>query len=213
MSALREETLSIAMLNGEQILLVLNSKLGLEQEIPSGGAYVALTNDRIIGTWQEDSRQRNIAVKASSVESLELVKLKRDPRPLFTGGLFVLAGLGVPWLAMTLDLSGLLSFTIAILLVVLGLLTASTYFVREQIALLSIRGGNWEFAVPLTTNQAVAGGFTFINRYFASSAAQPEIDSPAPPWGETSEIEEAVEALDQSFSPADPNPNESTQPQ
>ena len=212
MSALREETLSIAMLNGEQILLVLNSKLGLEQEIPSGEAYVALTNRRIIGTWQENSRQRNIAIKTPSVDSLELINLKRDPRPLFTGGFFVLAGLGVPWIAMALDLSGLLSYAIAILLVLLGFLTTSTYFVREQVALLSIRGGNWEFAVPLTTNQAVAGGFTFINRYFALSAPQPEIDSLTPPWGETNEVEEAVEPLDEPCPPADPNPNESTQP-
>ena len=212
MSALREETLSIAMLNGEQILLVLNPKLGLEQEIPPGGAYIALTNDRIIGTWQEDSRQRNIAIKTPSVDSLELIKLKREPRPLFTGGFFVLAGLGVPWFAMALDLSGLLSYAIAILLVVLGFLTASAYFVREQVALLSIRGGNWEFAVPLATNQAVAGGFSFINSYFALSTPQPEINSPTPTWGETNELEEPVEQLDESCSPADPNPNESTQP-
>lgn len=212
MSALREETLSISMLDGERVLLVLNCKLGLEQAIPSGEAYVALTSQRIIGTWQEDSRQRNIAIKTPSVDSLELIKVKRDPRPVFTGGLLFLAGLGVPWLAMVLGLSGLLSSAVGILLVVLGSLTASTYFVRKHVALLSIRGGNWEFAVPLTTNQAVSGGFTFINHYFAASGRQPETDSPTPPWEKTSEVGEAVEPLDESFVPANPNPNESTQP-
>jgi hypothetical protein len=83
---------------------------------------------------------------------------------------------------------------------------------REQVALLSIRGGNWEFAVPLATNHAVTGGFSFINRYFALSVPQPEIDSPTPPWEETNEVEEAVEPLDESRFPADPISNESTQP-
>jgi hypothetical protein len=166
------ESLQTTMLAGEEVHLVLGSKGGVTKSAPAGEDYLVLTSRRIIAAWREETRRRQVAAPLDRVDGVELAELSRELKPLVTGGLFMLAGVMVPWVAALLNLNSIVAWLLAAVLLVLGAVTASAYFVRDQAAIITFRAGALEASLPLRSAQAVRGAYTAASLFFSLAAAK-----------------------------------------
>lgn len=167
-----KEALQTKLLQGEEVHLVLGGKGGLSKSAPAGEDYLVLTSRRVIAAWREETRQRQVAAPLDRVDGVELAELSREPKPLVTGGLFMLAGVMVPWIAGLLTLNSVVTWLLAVVLVVLGAVTASAYFVRDQAAIITFRAGALEASLPLRSAQAMRGAYAVASLFFSLAAAQ-----------------------------------------
>lgn len=184
----------IPLLEEEEVWLALDSRYGLLEEPPPKDDFLALTSQRIIGVASEDGRQRRILLPVHSVDAVEVTDPSRSTKPLVTGGLLILAALGVTWATAALGLSGALPWLIAIVMAVLGAVTASTYFVKEETAAITFRARAADATLPLRTPQAVRGAFSMANGFFQIRAGGSptqtvggRVASTAPSAGDASE--------------------------
>ena len=159
------------LLEGEEIRLVLGSKHGIAQSTPLGEDYLLLTSQRVIATWREETRRRQVAAPLGKVDGIELTEMSRETGPLVTGAALMLAGVMVLPVAELFSLNGVVAWLLAWVLVVLGAVTASAYFVREQAAVITFRAGVLEAALPLRSAQAVLGAYAAAFEFFALAGA------------------------------------------
>ncbi|MBI2170466.1 MAG: hypothetical protein HYU30_00365 [Chloroflexi bacterium] len=178
-----KEALQTKMLQGEEVRLVLGGKGGVSKSAPAGEDYLVLTSRRIIAAWREETRRRQVAVHLDRVDGVELTELSRELKPLVTGGLFMLAGVMVPWIAALLTLNGVVAWLLAVVLLALGAVTASAYFVRDQAAVITFRAGALEASLPLRSAQAVRGAYAAASLFFSLAAARGAPYAPESPAG------------------------------
>ncbi|GEM_PF-4933311 len=156
---------------GEELRLVLDSKQGLVDGPPPGEDCLLLTNRRVAAAWRDDIRQRRAAAPLGRVDGVEVTELSRDYKPLITGVLFMGVGLMVPWVAALFNLNGFIAWLLALVLVVLGAVTASAYFAREQVGVIAFKAGTLEVSMPLRSTQGVQGAYALATAYFAEITA------------------------------------------
>ena len=176
------QALLMKLLEGEEIRAVLGSRQGMANSLPEGEDYLMITSQRVMAVWREETRHRQVTAPLGRIDGVEVTELVRDYKPLVTGGLFMLAGVMVPWLAALFNLNGIVAWLLAIVLVVLGAVTASAYFVRDQMAVISFRAGGVEASLPLRSPQAVRGAHALTIEFFALTAPPPVPDSRSAPY-------------------------------
>ncbi|MFH1141593.1 MAG: hypothetical protein V1724_08060 [Chloroflexota bacterium] len=188
-----QEIRDIHILRDEEVWGVLHPGLGLLEEAPDRGDCVVLTNQRLLGFWQEQGRHRRILLPLETVDGVELSSTVRSMKPLIHGALLLLAAVVVVWLALAFDTLGLLPWLIVATMVMLAAVTASTFFASEQIAMITFRAGTLDVTLPLQTPQAQRDANTLALRFFQARAGQERSPSPLPPivepapWPDTPE--------------------------
>lgn len=161
----------IRLLEGEGTWLTLHSRYGLLEEVNLQDDFVALTGQRLIGSWLNDGRHRAVLMPLQNVDAVEVTGRPRSMGPLATGGLLVLAAATVVWLAAALNLGGALSWIIGAVLALLGAIKASTYFVTEDQATITFRSGTAEVGMPLRTPQALGAAYELVHVFFQARAS------------------------------------------
>ena len=199
MSEEHQEIRRVRLLEGEEVWLALHAQHGLLEEVPPEDDCMLLTNQRLIGFSLEESQRRLVLLPHQSVDAVEITDLARSLRPLVTGGLLVLGAVAAVWLATAFSVGGILPWLIGGILVLLGAITASTYFVAEDTAMITFRARASEAALPLRTPQALRDAYLVANGFFQARAGQrrpPEIPTVevSPPWQGTVEPSDGVDA-------------------
>lgn len=166
MKVAHQEVRGVELEEREVVRLVLDTKAGLADVVPPQGDYLVLTDRRIIAAWREETRKRRAILRSPGVGRVEVTEVERDTRPLLMGGLFMIGGVVVPWMAVLLSLNGIIAWMLAAVLVALGAVTASGYFVREQLAFLTFQSDGTELTLPLKSQEAVRGAYTVVNSFF-----------------------------------------------
>lgn len=207
MSQKQEEVGGARLLEGEQLCMVLNGRLGLLEEVPSQGSFLALTNQRLIGFWQEEGKQRQVMLPLEKVEAVEMASVVKSSTPLIQGALLILGAVAVVWLTAAFDLQGVLSWLIAGVMLLLGGVTAAGYFASEEAPVITFKGQASEVALPLHTSRAVEDAYSLATGFFqvraghlpatpsASRAGIPEVAVLAPS-GEALDLEQNTEPYD-----------------
>ena len=193
-------------LEGEHLWLVLHERDGFLEEAPPEDDCLLLSNQRLIGFSRGESRRRRVLLSLHDVDAVEITDLAKNLRPLVTGGLLVLAALAIAWLAAAFNMGGFLPWLIEGVLVLLGAITASTYFVAEETAMITFRTRATEVSLPLRTPQALRDAYTMAQGFFQAKAGQvptagPESYPPVPPvdampWQERSEPSQGTDSPD-----------------
>lgn len=172
MNGPEQETSQAALLAGEQLRIVLCSKQGLATAIPASEDYLALTEQRVIARWGDGTRRKEVAMPLERVDAVDLTVLSRDVKSLVTGVLLIAGGVIVPFLSFLLSLNGVVAWLLGAILVLLGIVTSSSYFAPEARAVLLLRAGGAEAALPLHTEAAVKDAGKVAGEVFALKAAQ-----------------------------------------
>ena len=162
----------IRLLDGEEIYLMLDGRYGLLHGAPPQDDFVVVTNQRLICFAHKDGKNRRVLLPIGGVESVEVTDLGKNIRPLVSGGLMLLAAIGVSWAAAVVGWSGILPWIIAAVLVALGALTASSYFVSEDSPSITFRTRTTEVSLSLRGDAALRDAYRLANGPFQVQAGQ-----------------------------------------
>ena len=227
----------IRLLDGEEIYLTLDGRHGLVHGVPPQDDFVVVTNQRLVCFAHKEGKHRRVLLPIGGVESVEVTDLGKNIRPLVSGGLMLLAAIGVSWAAAVVGWSGILPWIIAAVLVALGALTASSYFVSEDSPSITFRTRTTEVSLSLRGEAALRDAYRLANGLFQAQAGQTptfeqisngeevtatvadeEVDRPVePPSSDPSTTEDALLGVsatagdDGSAAPEEP-PTEGTSP-
>ena len=192
----QEKIRGVQLLPNEELWLVLHGRYGLLEDAPPRDDCILLTNQRLMGFVHDDGRERLVLVSLQEVGAVEVNDVAQRVKPLLTGGAMMLGAVVVVWLAAALGISGILPWLIGGALVVLGAITASTYFVAEDAASILFRTPTTDLALPLHTPEALRDAHDMAHGFFlaragheptARAARHPKLivsDSPQP-WPES----------------------------
>ena len=187
MNQKQQEVRGIQLLTDEQPRRVLHGSLGLLDEVPPQDDCVVVTNQRLMGFSREKDRHRKILLPMQSVEAVEISDPAKSTRPLLQGSLMLVAAVAVIWLAAAFNATGILSWVIALTLGSLAAITASSFFVAEETAVITFRGRTAEVTLPLRSPQALQDAYSLLNEFFREKASQettpsstPLMDTPPP---------------------------------
>ena len=172
MDAEYTEVGGIRLLDGEEVCLTLDGRYGLLQGAPPQDDFIVVTNQRLICFARKDGKHRRVLLPIDSVESVEVTDLAKSIRPLVSGGLMLLAAVGVSWTAAVLGWGGILPWIIGAVLVALGALTASSYFVSEDSPSITFRARTTEVSLALRGEAALRDAYLVANGPFQVQAAQ-----------------------------------------
>ena len=192
MSEKQQEIRSVQLLEDEDQWLALHGRYGLLEEVSPRGDCVVLTSQRLIGFWQEEGRHRQVMLPIQTVEAVEITDLARNLKPLVQGGLLLLGAVAVVWLVAAFNVGGILPWLIMGVLVLLAAVTASTYFVAENPAMITFRARTSEVALPLRSSEALRDAYSLANGFFQAkagqvpTAVQDRVSSQVSPWEEAS---------------------------
>ena len=202
----------IRLLDGEEVRLALDGRHGLLQEAPPQDDFVVVTNLRLICFARKEGKHRRVLLPIGSVESVEVTDLAKSTRPLVSGGLMLLAAIGVSWAAAVLGWGGVLPWIISAVLVALGALTASSYFVSEDSPSITFRTRTTEVSLSLRGEAALRDAHRLANGPFQVQAGQtPTAEQSSTGKDETAtvadeEVDRAVEPLSGDVSTAEEVP-------
>ena len=172
MDAEYTEVGGIRLLDGEEVCLTLDGRYGLLQGAPPQDDFIVVTNQRLICFARKDGKHRRVLLPIDSVESVEVTDLAKSIRPLVSGGLMLLAAVGVSWTAAVLGWGGILPWIIGAVLVALGALTASSYFVSEDSPSITFRARTTEVSLALRGEAALRDAYLVASGPFQAQAAQ-----------------------------------------
>ncbi len=212
MNEAQQEIRGIQPLEGEGPWLILHERHGLLDQAPPEEDCLLLSNLRLIGLSQGEGRRRSTLLSLQDVDVVEITDISRSLKPLVTGGLMVLSAVVLAWLAAAFDVAGFLPWLIGGTLVLLGAITASTYFVAEETAMITFRNRTTEVSLPLLTPLVMRDAHTMVHRFFQAKAGQaPTADQDTAPLQEHSgpeTVDDApapeAESYPQEFPQADP---------
>ena len=162
----------LRLLDGEEVRLTLDGRYGLLQGAPPQDDFVVVTNRRLICFARKDGKHRRVLLPVGGVDSVEVTDLAKNIRPLVSGGLMLLAAIGVSWAAAVLGWGGILPWIIAAVLVALGALTASSYFVSEDSPSITFRTRTTEVSLALRGEAALRDAYRLANGLFQVQAGQ-----------------------------------------
>ena len=172
MDAEYTEVGGIRLLDGEEVCLALDGRYGLLHRAPPQDDFVVVTNQRLICFAHKEGKHRRVLLPIGGVESVEVTDLAKNIRPLVSGGLMLLAAVGVSWAAAVVGWSGILPWIIAAVLVALGALTASSYFVSEDSPSITFRTRTTEVSLALRGDAALRDAYRLANGLFQVQAGQ-----------------------------------------
>ena len=162
----------IRLLDGEEVWLTLDGRYGLLEGAPPQDDFITITNRRLICFARKDGKHRRVLLPIGSVEAVEVIDLAKSIRPLVSGGLLLLAAVGVSWVATALGWGGILPWIIGAVLVALGALTASSYFVSEDSPSITFRTRTTEVSLALRGEEALRDAYRLANGPFQAQAGQ-----------------------------------------
>lgn len=189
------------LLDGEEVYLTLDGRYGLSQEAPPQDDFVVVTNRRLICFARKEGKHRRVLLPIGSVESVEVTDLAKSTRPLVSGGLMLLAAIGVSWAAAVLGWGGVLPWIISAVLVALGALTASSYLVSEDSPSITFRSRTTEVSLALRGDAALRDAYRLANGLFQVQAGQ----TPAAEQSSTGEEVTATLADEEADRPVQPS--------
>ena len=166
------EVRGIDLLDGEEVRLTLDGRYGLLEGAPPQDDFITVTNLRLICFARKDGKHRRVLLPISGVEAVEVTDLAKSIRPLISGGLLLLAAVGVSWAAAVLGWGGILPWIIGAVLVALGALTASSYFVSEDSPSITFRTRTTEVSLALRGEEALRDAYRLANGPFQAQAEQ-----------------------------------------
>ena len=166
------EVRGIDLLDGEEVRLTLDGRYGLLEGAPPQDDFITVTNQRLICFARKDGKHRRVLLPISGVEAVEVTDLAKSIRPLISGGLLLLAAVGVSWAAAVLGWGGILPWIIGAVLVALGALTASSYFVSEDSPSITFRTRTTEVSLTLRGEEALRDAYRLANGPFQAQAGQ-----------------------------------------
>ncbi len=166
------EVRGIRLLDGEEVWLTLDGRYGLLEGAPPQDDFIAVTNQRLICFARKDGKHRRVLLPIGSVDSVEVTDLAKSIRPLLSGGLLLLAAVAVSWAATVLGWGGILPWIIGAVLVALGALTASSYFVSEDSPSITFRARTAEVSLALRGEGALRDAYRVANGPFQVQAGQ-----------------------------------------
>ena len=172
MNAEYTEVGGIRLLDGEEVCLALDGRYGLLHGAPPQDDFAVVTNQRLICFARKDGKRRRVLLPIGGVESVEVTDLAKNIRPLVSGGLMLLAAVGVSWAAAVVGWSGVLPWIIAAALAALGALTASSYFVSEDSPSITFRTRTTEVSLALRSEGALRDAYRLANGPFLAQAGQ-----------------------------------------
>ena len=172
MNAEHTEVGGIGLLDGEEVCIALDGRHGLLHGAPPQDDFVVITNRRLICFARREGKHRRVLLPIGSVESVEVTDLAKNTRPLVSGGLMLLTAVGVSWAAAVLGWGGILPWIIAAVLVALGALTASSYFVSEDSPSITFRTRTTEVSLSLRGDAALRDAYRLANGPFQVQAGQ-----------------------------------------
>ena len=204
------EVRGIKLLDGEEVRLTLDGRYGLLNGVPPQDDFIAVTNRRLICFARKDGKRRRVLLPIGSVEAVEVTELARSVRPLLSGGLLLLAAVGVSWTATVLGWGGILPWIIGAVLVALGALTASSYFVSEDSPSITFRARTTEVSLALRGEEALRDAYRLANGPFQAQGAPVGDSSVAEEASLVVEAPVAGEELEEAASPSQPSDGDSS---
>lgn len=166
----------VEFLDDEEVWLSLHERYGLVDFVPDIDDYVVLTNKRLIAFVNDGDRSRKIMTTLQNVDMVQVASLSKNTKSLINGILLALGSFVVVWLSMAFNFEGILPWAIGGIMVVLGIVTASTYFVSEGSAEITFNSHTGNISIPLRTSQAVRDASSLSHRFFqAKSGAVPTV--------------------------------------
>ena len=172
MDAEYTEVGGLRLLKGEEVWLTLDGRYGLLQGAPPQDDFIVVTNLRLICFARKDGKHRRTLLPIDGVDSVEVTDLAKSTKPLVSGGLMLLAAVGVSWAAAVLGWGGILPWIIGVVLVALGALTASSYFVSEDSPSITFRTRTTEASLALRGEAALRDAYRVANGPFQVHAGQ-----------------------------------------
>ena len=172
MDSEHREVRGIRLLDGEEVWLTLDGRYGLLEGAPPQDDFIAVTNQRLICFARKDGKHRRVLLPIGSVDSVEVTDLAKSIRPLLSGGLMLLAAIAVSWATAALGWGGILPWIIGAVLLALGALTASSYFVSEDSPSITFRARTAEVSLALRGEEALRDAYRVANGPFEVRAAQ-----------------------------------------
>lgn len=166
------EVRGIKLLDGEDVQLTLDGRYGLWEGALPQDDFITVTNQRLICFTRKDGKHRRVLLPIGGVEAVEVTDLAKSIRPLLSGGLLLLAAVGVSWATSALGWGGILPWIIGAVLVALGALTASSYFVSEDSPSITFRTRTTEVSLALRGEEALRDAYRLANGLFQVQAGQ-----------------------------------------
>jgi hypothetical protein len=166
----QENIRGVQLLPNEELWLVLHGRYGLLEDPPPEDDCILLTNQRLMGIVRDDGRERLVLVPLHEVGAVEVNNVAQRVKPLVTGAAMMLGAVVVVWMAAALAISGIVPWLVAGALVVLGAITASTYFVAEDAAYIMFRTRATELALSLHTPEALRDAHDMAHGFFLARA-------------------------------------------
>ncbi len=196
----------ISLLDGEEVRLTLDGRYGLLQGAPPQDDFVVVTNRRLICFSRREGKHRRVLLPIDSVDSVEVTDLAKNIRPLVSGGLMLLAAVGVTWAATVMGWSGVLPWIIGAVLVALGAVTASSYFVSEDSPSITFRTRTTEVSLALRSEGALRDAYRLANGLFQVQAGQkPTAEQSSTGKDEVATV--AGEEVDRAVEPSSDDPS------
>ena len=156
----------IELLDGEEVWLSLHERYGLVGFVPDHDDCVVLTNKRLIAFLNDGDRTCKIMTTLQNVDMVQVACLSKNTKSLINGILLALGSFVVVWLAMAFNFEGILPWLIGGIMVVLGIVIASTYFVSEGSAEITFNSHTGNMSIPLRTSHAVRDASSLSHGFF-----------------------------------------------
>ncbi len=175
----QEQIRGVQLLPNEELWLVLHGRYGLLEDAPPQDDCILLTNQRLVGFVRNDGREHLVLAPLQEVDAVEVNDVAQRVMPLLTGGAMMLGAVVVVWLAAALGIAGILPWLIGGALVLLGAITASTYFVAEDAASILFRTRTTDLALLLHTPEALRDAHDMAHGFFLARAGHEPTARPA----------------------------------
>ena len=166
----QQEVRGVRLLPNEETWLILHGRYGLLEDAPPRDDCILLTSQRLLGFVHDDGRERLVLVPLQEVDAVEVSDVAQRLKPLLTGGAMMLGAVVVFWLAAALGIGGILPWLIGGALVLLGAITASTFFIAEDAASILFRTRTTELTLALHTPEALRDAREMAHGFFLARA-------------------------------------------
>lgn len=169
----RRQISTLLLNENERLSLILDGKAGLVMEIPVTNDCIIVTNQRLISLSVNDGRYEEVFLPVRNVSAVEVTDSHKNSKPLIQSGLLLGAAALVIWLAIALNISGILPWIIAAVLVALSAINASTYFLPEDPAKITFHlSSTAKVTLKLHTPESMETAHALSNSFFALNASE-----------------------------------------
>jgi len=157
---------AVPLLPGEVLEGGFSPRAGLVSEVPEKGPFLALTSRRVICFTQEGWRGGILLASLGEIKGVSLRSQARNPRTLWHGLLFFVAGV-LAYFFLGLLLEGLaVALAVGGVIVLLGIVLILRYALWEEEGSIAFQAGSWELVFPYRGEKAASEVFELVNLFF-----------------------------------------------